>query len=302
MPKEQDSLERLMRARFQRLPDQKQAQAKVRAMALVKAPAAKKQAEFGDLATLDLSSAIPIAAQSAAAPLPKALMLPASTFASLARPAVSQPQAAAAGVPAVALAPNKELALRIHQVVCRDETSEIGKDEIHLGGTSVDETMETHTVSSFKVASFHTGGVKKFSPPRRFTFFNVREGGARFPKAYTAVLILVEKDMGDLAGFLDKLADEVRDQLKKELLKAGAQEGPIGVLVALALGIVLDKVFEFLKGLWGDEIFTPQTLPISLSSATHRFRGGKLSSEPRTLTYRGHGGKYEVVYDWVLST
>ncbi len=298
LPKEQGSLEHLMRGRFQRLPQAAQAKAKANVMALVKSPMAQRQKQFGDLAGLDLSSTVPVEAQAAAAPLPKAMMLPAGTLTARAGTAAG----AAAAAPAAAAAANKELALRIHRVTCRDETSELGKDEIHLGGTSVDETADTKTVSSFKVASFNTGDVKTFSPPRRFTFFNVTEGGAKFPKSYSVVVILVEKDMGDLAEFLDKLADKVRDQLKKELLKAGANKGPIGVIVALALGFVLDKVFDFLKGLWGDEIFAPRTVSISLPSATHRFPGGKLDSPERTLTYSGHGGRYEVVYDWQLST
>jgi hypothetical protein len=52
--------------------------------------------------------------------------------------------------PAVAaVAPLKKLRLRLHRVTCEEETNEIGKDEIHLGGTTVDESGDTGKISSF---------------------------------------------------------------------------------------------------------------------------------------------------------
>ena len=100
-----------------------------------------------------------------------------------------------------------KLELRIHKVRCDDETngflgSEAGSDEIDLGGTTVDESGDTHKVSPFRVASFGDDGDQKvFSPPRRFTFFNLTEGTA-FPKGYVATLVLAEIDSGGFNDFL----------------------------------------------------------------------------------------------------
>ncbi len=278
------SLERVMRGHLAGVPVAGRDVARRSVLAKIADPAWKKK-EFGEVAALNLESPTAVEEQDAVAKLP----------------AISVAGSSAPAAMAAAPAQNRELALRIHRVTCRDDTSEPFKDEIHLGGTSVDETGDTKAVQAFKVRSFNKGDTQTYNPPKRFTFFNVREGGTKFPKSYSIALILVEKDMGDLAGFLDKLADQVREYLKKELIKAGSTKGPIGVIVALVLTYVLGKVFDYLKRLWGDEIFDPKQLRIDLPTATHRFPGGKLDSVERTLVYTGHGGKYEVVYDWALS-
>ena len=145
----------------------------------------------------------------------------------------------AATPPAAAAQRLTKLELRIHKVRCDDETngflgSEAGSDEIDLGGTTVDESGDTHKVSPFRVASFGSDGDQKvFSPPRRFTFFNLTEG-TDFPKGYVATLVLAEIDSGGFNDFLKKLMEKVRERVIAYLTAAiggaiGASGGPIGV-------------------------------------------------------------------------
>ncbi|MEV6305755.1 hypothetical protein AB0M02_40500 [Actinoplanes sp. NPDC051861] len=285
LPKQATSLEQVLRTGIQKLPAAARPKSKTNVLALVGNKAAWKK-QFGGI---DLGSAVAVDEQLAATAEPLDL-----SSLQIAEDDTMSVDAMAAATPV-----NRELALRIHRVTCKDETSEIGKDEIYLGGTSVDENADTKTVKAFKVDSFSTGKKKVYTPPRQFTFFNVREGGAKFPKTYTVVLVMIEHDMGDLAGFLNKLADAVRDRLRQELVKLGTK-GPIEALIALGLSIVMDKVFGWLKSLWGDEVFNPRTLSVKLPTATHRFPGNSLDSPEGTLRYKGHGGEYEVVYDWQL--
>ncbi|MFC7534455.1 hypothetical protein [Actinoplanes sp. GCM10030250] len=290
LPKQATALERVLRGSIGGMPAAARPKSKTNVLALAGNPAAWKK-EFGDVAVVDLTSATGVDEQVA-----KLKPVDLSSLRAIGDDAMTMSAAAAAA----ATPPNKELALRIHKVTCKDETSELGKDEIYLGGTSVDEDADTKTVPAFKVKSFSTGGVQAYNPPKRFTYFNVREGGTKFPKSYSVVLVLIEHDMGDIAGFLDKVADAVRDRLRQELIKAGSK-GPIEMLIALGLAYVMDKVFAWLKTLWGDEIFSPRTLSLKLPTASHRFPGGKLDSPDYTLSYKGHGGAYEVVYDWQLT-
>ncbi|MEN8653348.1 ATP-binding protein [Streptomyces sp. 21So2-11] len=190
-----------------------------------------------------------------------------------------------------------KLEFRIHRVKCLDSTSEIGKDEIYLGGTCVDESGDTKKISQFKVRSFDTGNEQVYSPPRQFTFFNLREG-TNYPKSYFVTLVLAEVDWGGFANFLNDLLDKVKAKVIAALTAAiGISGGAIGIIIGTAVGYVVGQVFEYLKKLWGDEIFKPVTLSTIVPSLTSRW-AGKQDSPERTVTYSGYGGKYQVVYDW----
>ena len=59
-------------------------------------------------------------------------------------------------------------------------------------------------VPSFKVGDFDQGNTKRYTPPRRLTLFNVREG-ASFPKRYFVTLALAEEDQGGFPDFVNGL-------------------------------------------------------------------------------------------------
>ena len=309
LPEESGSIEQVLARRFRALPATDRKAAGVAVAKRIKAPAAVQQRRLLELAAVDLAKPTAIEKQAAALGAPKVRLTRAQLVAEAAAAGAAQVKDAATP-PAAAAQRLTKLELRIHKVRCDDETngflgSEAGSDEIDLGGTTVDESGDTHKVSPFRVASFGDDGDQKvFSPPRRFTFFNLTEGTA-FPKGYVATLVLAEIDSGGFNDFLKKLMEKVRERVIAYLTAAiggaiGASGGPIGVVIGLAVGWVVGKIFDLLSNVWNDDVFPPVSVSTSIPSLTARWTGGRTDSPERTVTVKGHGGQYSVTYDWRL--
>jgi hypothetical protein len=76
-----------------------------------------------------------------------------------------------------------KLERRIQKVHCVDETNPEfwGDDEIALGGESVDESGDVKKISPFTVRNdFDDNEQRVYTPPKRFTEFNLRERGDDF--------------------------------------------------------------------------------------------------------------------------
>ncbi|GAA2280181.1 hypothetical protein GCM10010145_59990 [Streptomyces ruber] len=78
--------------------------------------------------------------------------------------------------------PRKKLALRIHGVKCVDETGEWGTDGTHLGGAGDDESGDTGKISAFETGDSDDGDLRRYAPPRQFTWFDPVEGSVGFPR------------------------------------------------------------------------------------------------------------------------
>jgi hypothetical protein len=297
LPAEPDSLERIVRRFYDRQPAGPRRAALQRVMASLVAPRAQRQTELGPLADIELGSRTPVELLAGSVDGLRDLSWLAPPAHSAAAPAA----AAAAG------ALNKTVALRLRRVECKDETGieipfigEPGSDEIELGGTSVDETGDTLTVPRISVGTFDDGDRKGFTPPRRITFFNVREGKV-FPKLYQVALVLSERDAGGLAEFLDQLTDKVRDFVEAKLNQILTTGTPIDEYLRKVVAYVVDKVFGWLKSLWGDDLFTPIIVHCTMNTPTGRFKNGtSLQSDEHRLVYEGHHGEYHVFYDWLI--
>jgi hypothetical protein len=297
MPKDLNSMERILQSRFQKLKPEQQDIAVKRFMPRLKASSAIRTKSFQDLAQVDLRSVTPVAEQAAALPFPEKLKLSAAALQSIVKADI-QPAAAVSQV-------TDKLEFRILRVKCIDETGidfnpfgdEPGSDEISLGGSSVDESGNVSKITQFKVGSFDDGDVKNFSPPRRFTMFNLREGTA-FPKSYFVTLALAEVDQGGFADFLNKVLDKVKDEVKTALIAAGfaigSSGGPVGALIGAVVGFAVDKLFELLKSVFQDDIFAPRTVSVKVPSLSHRFAGGKTDSGDKIIRFTGHNGTYDV--------
>lgn len=300
-----DSLERILHGRFAALPQVTRKSASMKAIARIAAPIAVREARFGDLARIDLSRDVGVDEQAAALPLPASLKISKAQFKSM---ATRLEKDATPGL--ITQATTDKLEFRIHKVKCLDETngflgSESGDDEIDLGGTTVDESGDTLKVTPFRVgSSFDDGEQKAYSPPRRFTWFNLNEGTA-FPKSYFVTLVLAEVDMGGLPVFIDQLMTWVKTKVTAALAAAiggaiGASGGPIGAIIGAAVGAIVGYVFDLLKSIWEDDVFRPVTLRVNIPSLNARW-SGKTDSPEGVVTFSGHGGKYQVVYDWRLA-
>ncbi|WP_406349784.1 hypothetical protein [Streptomyces sp. NBC_00658] len=299
MPSGSTATEHLMASRFKALPEGTRKKAADRVVADLKNQPGRAK-KLDDLAKVDLHSTTSVEAQVRKLPFPAKLKFPADELrkAPVAKAAVGTAEQGAAAVP-----PLRKLELRLHQVKCLEETNEAFKDEISLGGTAADESGDADKISSFRVKSFHTGGVQTYTPPRRLVWFSLTEGPVKFPKSYFVTLVLAEVDQGGFSSFVDGLIDKLRDAISKALSDAigsqlpGGPGGPIGILIDEAIAYVVGKIFSFLKVVWQDDIFQPITVRATAQSLTSRW-AGRSDSPERTVTFRGHGGKYQLVYDW----
>lgn len=318
LPANPDATERLLAARFKALPQELKTKAGATAMGRINAPAAARQQQLGDLAQVNLKAGVAIGEQVRALPLPGDMKLTGADLTRISRAnvaVVSTAGVAVAGAGSIlpgtigpVLPKLTKLEMRIHRVRCVDETGgfaeRFGNDEIDLGGIGVDETGDTHAIAKFRAGSnFDDGEQVNFSPPRSFTTFDLTEGTA-FPKSYFATLVLSESDPGGgLPTFVNQLVQKVKDKVKAAVLAAaggiiGTSGGPIGVAIGIAIGAVLDKVFALLARIWADDIFPPVTASVNIASLTARWPGGKTDSPESIATFKGHGGHYEVTYDW----
>ncbi|MGP4042801.1 hypothetical protein [Streptomyces sp. 2A115] len=305
MPADKNATEYVLAERFAALPEGLRKKAADKVTADLKSGAARTK-RLGDLAKVDLRSATPVSAQVGRLPFPDKLRFPKDELSKV--PAsllgdtgesvesAGEPIAQAAAVEAL-----HKLELRVHRVKALETTSEVGKDEIHLGGASIDESGDTHQISKFKVRDFNNGDVQTYSPAKQFTWFSLTENTVGFPKSYFVTVVLAEADWGGFAEYLNKLLDSVKSKVIEAVKKAvggvlGAPGGPVGILIGIAVSVAVNYIFDFLKNWWGDEVFKPLTVQTVIPSYTSRWAGQPVTPQ-RTITYAGFGGKYEVVYD-----
>ncbi|NGN67355.1 hypothetical protein G5C51_26055 [Streptomyces sp. A7024] len=302
MPKDPKSAEAVLATRFGVLPEGLRKQAADKVAADLKATATRAK-RYGDLAHVDLRSPASVGAQAGKLKFPDRLKFPPAELGNGPETQVLETESAAVE-PEAATAPLTKLSFRIHKVKCVEETNELGKDEFYLGGNTIDESGDVHKVSQFKVMSCHSGDVKTYLPPREFSWFNIAEAPVKFPKGYFVVLGAAEKDGGGFADYLDKLLDLVKTKVIAAVAAAiggiiGAPGGPITAAIGACVGYVVGKIFDFLKAWWGDDVFAPKQTSTVIASLTARWTTGTASPQ-RTVVFSGHGGKYEVVYDWQL--
>ncbi len=179
--------------------------------------------------------------------------------------------------------------------------TEAGEDEIYLGGTTVDESGDAEKVDPFLVRDdFEDGKEQTYLPPKQFTSFDLTEG-TDFPKSYFVTLVLAEVDNGGLPEVLHNLLMWVKEKVTTALTAAivggviGASGGPVGAAIGAAVGAAVGLIVEFIKDIWEDDAFKPATLRVDIPSLS----AGDMTDTPESLiTYRGHGGEYQVTYDW----
>ena len=195
----------------------------------------------------------------------------------------------------------------VSKVQCVEETDGWGSDEIYLGGNFVDETGEA-SYHWFRVSNdFDTGEIKDYGfPGKQLQYFNLTEGGNKFPKIYTAALTMVEEDWGNMSGWFKDLFEKVKAKVKDLLKKLGYAVGEligIGALGSL-IGEIFAGIFEWLVN-WIVQLFENDymgtfTTQATINSYTGNWvsTGGPLYSWSKK--FKAHGGHYHVWYVWEL--
>ncbi|MCA9884630.1 MAG: hypothetical protein KC708_16745, partial [Anaerolineae bacterium] len=141
-----------------------------------------------------------------------------------------------------------------------------------------------------------------------------------WPKTFAITFILAEKDHGGLSSFLQNLWLHVRVAVYIAIKKAADEAGKaiaaflelpeIGPIIGKALSTVIRKIVDLALGwifkLFGDEIFAPRTLEVTIPSRNWRFGPVLWGSMPSlfswiyTERFTGFGGIYDLRCQWEL--
>lgn len=307
LPTQQDAAENILAGWFDTMPATKRAAAAAAAVERMK-PSAIRTAHLGELAGLDLHTQTPIAAQSSAFAIPN-LKFSAAELAKLQTPVFlgtlggmipqhAPPRAAR----------SDSLMLRVTQVRCANETNspffgQAGRDDMWLGGTSVDESGDTKTIEPIRLGSFDNKQVRHYNPPRTFTTFDITERGHSFPKAYLVTLVLVERDNGKaMRTFLDRITKEIKNQVQKALVEVGGIAlGKFGLVVGTIAAWVVGELIDYISSGWRDTVFRPLTVTAKIGSYDGLWTSsGRKDSADRMLETKAPQARYQLWYDWLL--
>ncbi len=305
LPSDADSVEQILRKRFDQLRPEQRQYAAAKVLPALQSRNGLSERRFRDLASIDLGISTPIAEQVRSLTLPDDLALAPAALTGISEdggfPPIPTVPTVPSGTNGGAVSSISKLEFRIQRVKCVDETGPAwpGSDEILLGANTVDETGDVKKVPSFKVGDFDQGNTKRYTPPKRLTLFDIREGPS-FPKRYFVTLVLAEEDQGGFPDFVNGLFKQVKAKVEEYVADAIARGKPVEIAIALAVNYIVGKIFEILTNAWNDDIFPPKTLSVRINSATHRFPGGATVSPEDVAVFKGHNGKYEVFYDWRL--
>ena len=309
MPTRPNVIEEIFLTQFQQLTSVQQRTGVAKVMESLNAPQAERRRVYGDLARISLRSATAVEDQVKAIDLPESLKLSPQEIERLAQQFQSDidPEPVPGVVKGASQAPApaqplKKLELRIHEVKCIHEMKlEPGADEISMGGSTIDAIGTVKLVKEFKVGNFHTGTVKKYSPPKQFAVFDLTKGDT-FPKTFEVVGVVGEKDHGWFGDFLIKLMEKVKGKVI-EFISAGlggiigSTIPGLGTVIGLVVGWIIGKLIGWLKELWRDDVFPPRILHMTIPFLPAYWKG-KTDSPEGTILFSYYGGKYQVTYDW----
>ena len=109
--------------------------------------------------------------------------------------------------------PFTKLELRVHEVICDDDTNEINKDEVAIAGVDyaapTDDNpdpnvpIQVRKFPQFDVGDFKTGDRRAYNPPNEVTSFSL--SNYSFPHQFGVNLVLAEVDQGGLSQFIEDL-------------------------------------------------------------------------------------------------
>jgi hypothetical protein len=206
---------------------------------------------------------------------------------------------------------------RIERVKCADETNPEwpGDDEIAMGGVAVDHQGGTSKVNQFMVADdFDDGEVKVYTDPGKLFHRFDLTGSGTFPRTYSTVVMLAEKDGSGFADAINTVWQKVKDDVLKviEAVITGVLTGYVGAALAEAIGKavawLVGTFFDWLFELFQDDLFHPGEHYVYLpnryewmykNAADYGWTNFRASTG--TFTFNGHGGSYKVNVHWQVN-
>lgn len=207
----------------------------------------------------------------------------------------------------------------VRSVKCIDETNPEwpGDDEIALAGISIDEDGDIKKIGEQKVGNgFRDGRLKTLN--WNYHWFSLSER-PYWPKKFGVTFVLAEKDNGGLSKFIQDLWSKIKEQVQIVISAAAAAAGvaigvflglpDIGGIIGSILGSVVNWVINnlvnWLANIFKDDIFRPKTAWINIPSMSARwyYPNGKYGSTlhpVQSFRFTGHGGQYDLMYQWEL--
>jgi len=206
---------------------------------------------------------------------------------------------------------------RIERVKCADETNPEwpGDDEIAMGGVAVGHNGTTTKVNQFMVADdFDDNEVKVYTDPGKlFHRFDLTGSGA-WPRTYSTVVMLAEKDGSGFADAINTVWQKVKADVLKVIEKAvgGVLTGFLGAALAEAIGKavawLVGVFFDWLFELFQDDLFDPGTHYVYMPNRYEwmyknaaDYGWTNFRAPTGTFTFNGHGGSYKVNVHWQVN-
>jgi hypothetical protein len=206
---------------------------------------------------------------------------------------------------------------RIERVKCADETNPEwpGDDEIAMGGVAVGHNGGTAKVSQFMVADdFDDSEVKVYTDPGKLFHRFDLTGSGTFPRTYSNVVMLAEKDGSGFADAINTVWQKVKDDVLTVIEKAvaGVLTGYLGAALAEAIGKavawLVGVFFDWLFQLFLDDLFNPGTHYVYLPNRyewmyknASDYGWTAFRAPTGTFTFNGHGGSYKVNVHWQVN-
>lgn len=191
---------------------------------------------------------------------------------------------------------SSNISLRIHRVLCRDETGSTnwGADEIGMTGVWLNGRGSTGKIEPFIVSNdFDAGERVTYNPPKTILSIPFSDGIG----GIMVNLSLYEDDWG---GGLDEPLNEMELNLKKsfnDVAFANAPDAPSTgespSEIPICWSCIAIEIGKWaLLQYWGDDLFSPKLL---------QFNAGQSSSNVESITYTDDNSEYIVEYDWLVS-
>ncbi len=227
-----------------------------------------------------------------------------------------------------------KIALRIHRIVCVDETNiESDSDTIALSANIIEGEVIKHRKNdgsmsyipyqntfSKPIVAIGQGigdGWEMIPNPNPW-YYHVFDlygasGEEGLPKYRCCNFLLAEMDNGGFSEFVEKalktittivteaIAAYVGKKLAEEIAK-GFFASALGSLIGGAIGaLAVYLLYEFIDLLiewWKDDVFPPQSADITIFSYEPSLKINGIYSELKHCTFEGHGGTYRLEYSW----
>lgn len=212
----------------------------------------------------------------------------------------------------------------LYEVKCIDATDPekimwvVQKDEIALGGVTLDSDGEEKKISEFEVGKFKDGTVKEYDYGKTLRTF-LPDSDYTDGKTFIVTLFMAEKDSEGFSNFLSDVYSAIKDDLEALLEELGEVAGSyigaeiggtvgsdiggkLGAILAEITMAIITALFTWFSELFKDDVFAPSDENMSVIMLDSEYDDLDGSDKLTDYMYfEDHSGKYRVKYKWELS-